>query len=169
MTEASTSLQTDQILDFLIDLTRYRRHILAMLPEDILRRKERLAKLCLGDETRRAADRDMFRRVGVILSRHQEPMPMGEFSKALEVPLSTATRIVDGLVEGGLVQRVADPGDRRVVRVTWTPDGREFYQAMDLYMRQSIDRLLRSFTSEEREQFIRLLGKIVVGLKENAN
>ncbi len=38
---------------------------------------------------------------------------------------TTMTRMVDSLVDKGLLERATDPGDRRVVRVRLSPTGRE--------------------------------------------
>ncbi|MFB3879764.1 MAG: MarR family winged helix-turn-helix transcriptional regulator [Armatimonadota bacterium] len=49
---------------------------------------------------------------------------MGELAKALGVSLSSATGLVDRLVERHLVQRTESPRDRRVVRVELSPVGK---------------------------------------------
>jgi DNA-binding MarR family transcriptional regulator len=85
---------------------------------------------------------------------------MGQLSKELDVPLSTATRIVNGLVDNGLAERTDDPEDRRVVRVILTETGRSLHQIMNEFMRERIDQILGRFTAEEREQFIFLLLKV---------
>jgi DNA-binding MarR family transcriptional regulator len=184
-TEISSDVSTDALLDFLVDLMRFRRRLMAMLPEDVARVRERLAdKLSAataaraqhwaqsqageragdrsdpGNRAKRILDNDLFYRIAVIiLSRRQEPVSMGELSKALVVPLSTATRIVDGLVASGVAERIDDPEDRRVVRVTLSAEGQELYQVMSEYLRQRIEQLMVRFTSEERDQFVRLLRK----------
>src|SRR5258708_22362545 len=117
--ESSFSVQTDQFIECLMDLLRYRRRTMAMLPEAVLRTKEKFDKLRFGDGSKRGPQIDVFYEIGLaILSRHKGPITMGELSKELLVPLSTATRIVDGLIENSLAHRIADLEDRRVVRVT---------------------------------------------------
>ncbi|MCC7104003.1 MAG: MarR family transcriptional regulator [Chloroflexi bacterium] len=53
------------------------------------------------------------------------PAAMGRVASLLSVGLSTATGLVDRLVEHGLVRRAEDSRDRRVVRVTTTDAGEE--------------------------------------------
>ena len=91
---------------------------------------------------------------------------MGEFSNALSVPLSTATRIADWLVDNGYIQRLPDTDDRRVVRVALTDTGNELYKAIDRYIRQRIQQILSNLTAEERMILLALVGKVVSGLKE---
>ena len=52
------------------------------------------------------------------------PQTMGELARREGVMLPTASRLVEALVEAGLVVRAPDGGDRRVVRVAITPGGR---------------------------------------------
>ena len=91
---------------------------------------------------------------------------MGEFSSALSVPLSTATRIADWLVDHGYIQRLPDTDDRRVVRVALTDMGKELYKAIDRYIRQRILQILSGLTAEERTILFTLIGKVLSGLKE---
>ena len=91
---------------------------------------------------------------------------MGEFSNALSVPLSTATRIADWLVDNGYIQRLPDSDDRRVVRVALTDVGKELFKAIDWYIRQRMQEILSSLTAEERTILLTLISKVVSGLKE---
>ena len=93
---------------------------------------------------------------------------MGEFSGALAVPLSTATRIADWLVDHGYINRLPDIDDRRVVRVALTDLGRELFKAIDRYIRQRLHQVLSSLTTEERTILLTLLSKLVFGLKQEA-
>ena len=95
-------------------------------------------------------------------------MTMGELSDALSVPLSTATRIADWLVENGYIQRLNDLEDRRVVRIALTDSGRGLFEAIDRYIRQRLQKILSCLTDEEMETFLSLVGKVVTGLKEAA-
>ena len=93
---------------------------------------------------------------------------MGEFSNALSVPLSTATRIADWLVDNGYIQRLPDSDDRRVVRVSLTDAGKELFKSIDRYIRQRMQQILSSLTAEERTILLTLVGKVVSGLEEAA-
>jgi DNA-binding MarR family transcriptional regulator len=53
-----------------------------------------------------------------------ESPTMSELSAELELHPSTVTALVDALVKRGLVQRMEDPDDRRIVRVAFTSEGR---------------------------------------------
>ena len=53
-----------------------------------------------------------------------EGLTMGELAASQRVAVSTMTRVVDQLVSRRLVERQGDAGDRRVLRVFLTADGR---------------------------------------------
>ncbi len=56
---------------------------------------------------------------------YQEPQRMGNIAGFLGSILSSATSLIDRLVEKGLVERMPDPSDRRVVVCALTPQGQE--------------------------------------------
>jgi DNA-binding MarR family transcriptional regulator len=84
---------------------------------------------------------------------------MGEFSTALSVPFSTATRIADWLVDNGYLLRLPDSEDRRVVRISLTDLGRDLFEAIDVYIRQRMQQILSSLTAEERTILLTLVRK----------
>lgn len=49
---------------------------------------------------------------------------VSDVARATRAHLSTASRVVDQLVDAGLVTRVVDPADRRAVVLTHTPAGK---------------------------------------------
>jgi len=91
---------------------------------------------------------------------------MGEFSSALSVPLSTATRIADWLVDNGYIQRLSDEHDRRVVRVALTDMGKQLFKAIDRYIRQRMQQILSNLTAEERTILLTLVSKLLAGLRD---
>ncbi len=119
----------------------------------------------LGNQgTHGNANYELFYRASSCLSP-KDALTMGEFSNALSVPLGTATRIADWLVDKGYVQRLPDVEDRRVVRVALTGKGRELHGTIDLYIRKRLEQILSCLTSKERSDLLELVGKVVTGLK----
>lgn len=54
----------------------------------------------------------------------QESLTMDQLSHSISVKPSTATRMVDWMVENEFARRLSDSGDRRIVRVALTDHGR---------------------------------------------
>ncbi len=148
------------------DLLRLKPRLKAVLPTDLDHLKKQLGKLHPEGGPGRAADYDLFYRVGVVLSRAKGPLTMGDLSASLEVPLSTATRMVDWLVDSGYVRRLSDPEDRRIVRVSLTKAGEDLYLTINRFLQQRIEEVLRHFTAEERRSLAYLLRKLVEVLEE---
>jgi len=166
MLEPILASHTEAISEFVRRLIQVKPRLKLMLPEDLTRLKERLGELHPEGGAKRAADYDLFYRVGIVLARSKEPMTMSELSEALAVPLSTATRMVDWLVKSDYVERLPDPDDRRIVRVRLTETGRKLYTAINDFLRQRVEQILSRFTVQERESLVALLRKVADTLEE---
>jgi MarR family transcriptional regulator, negative regulator of the multidrug operon emrRAB len=80
------------------------------------------------------------------------------------VTRATMTGLLDGLEKEGLVERLAQPGDRRKLGILLTGAGRRILENMlpDYYQR--IAKLMAGLSETEREQLIVLLAKVSSGL-----
>lgn len=94
------------------------------------------------------------------IARHNECL-MSEFSRGVEVPLSTATRVVDRLTAKGLLIRKRSEEDRRVVRVALSELGSRMERQMREHSAIAISEMLARLTLEEQKQLIRLLQALV--------
>lgn len=91
---------------------------------------------------------------------------MGELSHGLSVPLPTATRMVDWWVENRYAQRLSDPFDRRIVRVTITARGRRLHEVVERHLTQIFQKALDFMTADEQRMLLALFRKVSNGLKE---
>ncbi|MCL4507866.1 MAG: MarR family transcriptional regulator [Chloroflexi bacterium] len=137
-----------------------------MLPEDLVRLKAQLSQSYPGGSAASRADNNLLFNIGVILSRQQEPITMGDLSRMLDVPLSTATRIVDWLVTNNFVERQPDAFDRRIVHIRFTESGQTIFRMINEFMRARVEKLLGRFTHEEATTLIILLRKLVSALED---
>jgi DNA-binding MarR family transcriptional regulator len=87
-------------------------------------------------------------------------LTMTDFSEALGVSLSTATRTVERLIEKGLAVRSRIEDDRRVVRVELSEQGRKLTRHFLDQRYEMGRRMLAPLTHGEREIFIELMAKI---------
>jgi DNA-binding MarR family transcriptional regulator len=76
-----------------------------------------------------------------MIERHGE-LTMSRVADLLDVSLSNATGLVDRIEERGLVERVRDPDDRRVVRVRLTESGVRQLREVDLIKDDMMQRVL---------------------------
>ena len=85
----------------------------------------------------------------LVLLERRGPLRMGGIARYLGTTLSATTPIVDRLVEKGLVERLSDPSDRRVVICELTAPGREATQG---FWRIGRERILMAADNLEVEQ-----------------
>jgi DNA-binding MarR family transcriptional regulator len=88
-------------------------------------------------------------------------LPMSALAESTMLTRSGITRLVDGLVEAGWIQRVACPNDARVSYAQLTDRGYEKLRQAGCAHVRSIRRLfLESFTPDEVEQLATLLSRL---------
>ena len=96
-------------------------------------------------------------RVLRILERRDEPIRMGDLAARFEVAPRSATSMIDSLETLGLVERRADPTDRRSVLVGLTPDGLALMERMGKLRRASAETLFGRLTQAQQEQLLDIL------------
>jgi MarR family transcriptional repressor of emrRAB len=166
VSEPSFVCATAEIAEILQHLFYLKSRRQRVLPLDLARLKVLLDQSHPGGAAGRLADYGLLHSVGMILARQHEPMSMGELSRAVEVPLSSATRIVDWLVENAYAERQPDADDRRIVRVELTEAGLELYRTIQALVQERVARLLRHFAPEECATLTLLLRKLLQALEE---
>ena len=76
-----------------------------------------------------------------MLERHGA-MTMSGIADALDVSMSSATGVVDRMEERGLVERIRDGDDRRVVHVGLTETGRSVLSDLEVFQSDAFARIL---------------------------
>src|SRR5208283_1175033 len=79
-------------------------------------------------------------------------MTMTELAKALMMTKPQLTHLVETLVTLGLVERLPDETDRRVIRLTLTKNGRVKLKGLREKLKENIKRKLAFLTPEELNQ-----------------
>jgi DNA-binding MarR family transcriptional regulator len=128
-----------------------------IVPEHVAHFKEQMESL---KKSGVFEDRPMLFRILLLLSHGTAAPTMGELSAELGIPLSSATRIVDSLVNTNILERINDPHDRRVVRIQMSEYGKQFSQTATDYMKHRITTLLENFSPSEQEQLLQLMTKL---------
>jgi DNA-binding MarR family transcriptional regulator len=93
------------------------------------------------------------------LARHPEGLKMTDLSAYLKVSNGNVTWIVDRLVEDGLAERTAVPGDKRASLAGLTGHGHRIFAELARAHETWIDGLLGALTEAETMQMIALLDK----------
>jgi DNA-binding MarR family transcriptional regulator len=91
-----------------------------------------------------------------ILQEHG-PQPMTRLADLLGVAVPNATGIIDRMEQRGLVERLRDGADRRVVTVQQTPDGARAVEELDGWRNEMLGELLDRL---DTDQLLRLVGGV---------
>jgi DNA-binding MarR family transcriptional regulator len=110
--------------------------------------RERLAPLGLTPGQGRALS---------VLERVGGPMRMAALAEALRVVPRSATGVVEGLEELGLVRRETDPANRRSVLVDLTEAGRGTLEELAEARRETAEELFGALAPDDQRRLLALL------------
>ena len=140
----------------------------APLPDEMSHLLNQLDGLPPEERPRHIANPTAFLRVLNFLHRNANPT-MGELSHALSVPLPTATRMVSWYVDREYAERLADPSDRRIVRIALTEKGQRLHEAVDSHIERNVRRVISCLTPGEQSTLLDYLRKIAYALEKESN
>ena len=93
------------------------------------------------------------------------PLRLGPLSERIGATDPTVSRAVDGLVEGGLVERRADPVDRRAVLHLVTGTGRTRVERRRAEVAAALDEALERLTPGNRASLLRSIRRLNAELR----
>jgi DNA-binding MarR family transcriptional regulator len=93
------------------------------------------------------------------IGRH-EGCIMSAIAGAIRLSLSSATGLIDRLVEKNLVRRDRSHEDRRVVQVELTDEGRELHAAAVEAQVQFVRGAMKALSPEEQDALLALVGRL---------
>lgn len=95
-----------------------------------------------------------------IVTRWGGSIRMGEIAARMGIVPRSATGLVDGLEEAGLVRRAVDPANRRSVLVTLSDEGTRLQSAMGEARTAAAEELLSPLSPSQREVLADLLSRL---------
>ncbi len=99
------------------------------------------------------------------LNRQPEtPVNQTHLAEAYGVTKATITGLIDGLERDGMVERLADPSDRRASLVRLTEASRTFLDGFLPAHFSGVSELMSGLDTQERAELIRLVGKLRDGI-----
>lgn len=99
------------------------------------------------------------RALAVVVER--DGVRLSDLAEALHIAPRSATEVADGLQERALVERTADPGDRRAVILRPTAEGRRVRAEVGRARAADNEALLSRLSAEDRATLARLLGALL--------
>ncbi|MBN2152152.1 MAG: MarR family transcriptional regulator [Candidatus Lokiarchaeota archaeon] len=102
----------------------------------------------------------------ILMLGREGSIRMSDIAERLKFSPSSATMIVDKMVKQGLVKRIQQADDRRIVRIGLDDEGRAVFKKLHGEIVGSIERILTPLTQEEKAEFTRLFRKIAYGTQD---
>lgn len=93
--------------------------------------------------------------VQILIALSRGTHSVGQLAETLGVSRPAATRLVDKLVEHGMVERRHDPDDRRVVLVDYVPGMQDIARRMNETRRRRLAAAMEPLTDEEALAFVK--------------
>ena len=99
------------------------------------------------------------------LERHPQGLRMGELTRRLMVTGGNVTGLTTQLVDEGLIERLAIPGDRRAHAVRLTAKGKRVFDAMAAEHERWMIELFAGLSPAQRPRLFDLLGALKAHLQ----
>jgi len=127
-----------------------------------------VARLLRTYADQRARRLGMTRAQWAVLARleHHEGLKQSELAEMLDIQPITLTRLVDRLCANGMIERRADPSDRRAKRLHLTPLARPLMDRLADLGQDMMGTVLEGFDNETIEQMTVDLGRAKENLRE---
>jgi DNA-binding MarR family transcriptional regulator len=162
ITPSPAAPTASQFVDLLQCFIRLRPNLI--LPEHIVRFKQQVMESLKNSKMGGGDDYHFIIHIIVLLAHRDSAPTMGELSTDLNIPLSTATRLMDWLVQSNFLIRFSDPDDRRIVRIKMSEQGNQFYKTFLELSMIRVEKLLSDFSEDEKSQLFYLMDKLMNSL-----
>ena len=88
------------------------------------------------------------------------PLPISEIGKRLFVSRPYMTRLIDGLIAEGLIERHVDEKDRRVINIHITNAGKEYFRGAQAHLRFRMRQILSTLDEDDITELSEALSKM---------
>jgi MarR family transcriptional regulator, transcriptional regulator for hemolysin len=126
-----------------------------------------VARLLRTYADNRAAQFGMTRAQWVVLVRidRSEGLNQSELAETLDLQPITLTRLLDKLCDSGLIERRADPEDRRAKRLFLTPAARPLLKQLSVLGEETMAGALAGVSEQSIEQMVSQLATVKENLR----
>jgi DNA-binding MarR family transcriptional regulator len=99
----------------------------------------------------------------------EKELHMSDLHKLLSVEKSTTTRLVNPLINKGLIRRETAAHDSRAVKFTLTREGRETHRKVQLCLTDFFQRALGNIPSKKRTDVLESVKMFIAAIKNSAD
>ena len=90
----------------------------------------------------------------LLLFKHERYLTVKSIAQKMEVAKSRVTKLMEGLLEKKLVQRIEDPEDARIKLISLTAAGHKKYEDIDAFISDIHHDLVMHLKSEDRKSVL---------------
>ncbi len=101
----------------------------------------------------------------LMLFRGEKYLTVKGIAQKLDVAKSRITKLIEGLLNKGLVDRMEDPKDARVKLISLTKKGREKTKEIEEFQRQIHEQILLRLDEEERNRILTQLETLKMAME----
>jgi DNA-binding MarR family transcriptional regulator len=80
---------------------------------------------------------------------HNGPKNMSSLEKLVDIKMGSLTSVIDNLIEKGLVKRIADVSDRRIINISLTSNGIELFKKIRKDIDSKIIKKIQALSEED--------------------
>ncbi|MDO6605042.1 MarR family winged helix-turn-helix transcriptional regulator [Arenibacter palladensis] len=100
-----------------------------------------------------------FNVLRILRGQKGKPANLSTLNERMVTKMSNTTRLVDKLILKGYVERMVCPSNRRKVEINITSNGESALSLMDLAMKETEEKLLENFSTDDLRSLNDLLDK----------
>ncbi|MCL5784172.1 MAG: MarR family transcriptional regulator [Patescibacteria group bacterium] len=97
----------------------------------------------------------------------QKEIRMADFAQHFSITMPSATALINKLVEEGLLKRIENKEDRRVVQIKLSQKGEKVVKEIARHRNDKLSRILSFIPEDDKTELLRIVEKILEGLNEN--
>ena len=97
-----------------------------------------------------------FQQILAIAVIDDDGLEMSSLSKILGIDNSTGTRLIDGLEKKGIVRRVRDKFDNRIIKIFHTNIGKKIYTSIEFELEKIGDGIENQINLSTKEKLVEL-------------
>lgn len=120
-------------------------------------------------ETHEERTATMLQLMALQFLKEQPNGTVSELAKLLELSKSSATQLIERLAKAGLVKRINDKEDRRIVRLVITENGEKEFIALKKKLMEKMQKIFSKIPAKDLRELIRIHTNLIETLKNEQN
>lgn len=134
------------------------------LTHELFQLMKRFPRPNMALSARKDMTRSEYELLGILVMRlegDQKALSIGEISNVLQITPAGVTHLINPLEEKGLIERLKDSSDRRVVLIGITEKGIRVAEGLIAEVQEKLDGLINFLGEDDSRKLIDLMTKVI--------